>query len=51
MEGLNLEDLNFEDDANVFDAFAEPTGDKPEGEELIQWVRDDARLQTFDVVL
>jgi len=34
MEGLNLEDLNFEDDANVFDAFAETTGDKPEGEEL-----------------
>ena len=30
MEGLNLEDLNFEDDGNVFDAFAETTDDKPE---------------------
>ena len=34
MEGLNLEDLNFEDDGNVFDAFAETTDDKPEVAEL-----------------
>ena len=35
MEELKLEDLTFESDDKVFDAFATPEGDKPENEDIV----------------